>query len=210
MLVLALNPLRCLKFPITDFATQETIISAGAIDSPKILLLSGIGPQDKLTSHSIPVTSVLPGVGNNFKDKRMVYIKAHLQSGTVPSISMSGVARWQQLGEEDRMGPVGVEPCRIAMRYFKLDNLETFAEFQQLDEQAKQLLMRPWASLYEIAPVTPVIQLNYPQNPYDRRVLVESTNKVIDFIYNSKISVVEFILGLKSKTDEDGLVHSTL
>ncbi|KAM6481429.1 GMC oxidoreductase [Trichoderma sp. SZMC 28011] len=221
------------------FATRETIISAGAIDSPKILLLSRIGPQDELASHSIPVTSVLPGVGNNFKDKCMVYLKAHLQPSTVPSISMSDVARWQQQWEEDRTGPMGVEPCRIATGYFKLDNLETFAEFQQLDEQAKQLLMRPRTPAYEIAPgifadpttggsffgtpvilmhpqstgkislrssdptAAPVIQLNYLQNPYDRRVLVESTKKVIDFIYNSKIPAVEPIVGLTGKTDEE-------
>ncbi|PKK48999.1 hypothetical protein CI102_6023 [Trichoderma harzianum] len=221
------------------FATRETIISAGAIDSPKILLLSGIGPQDELASHSIPVTSVLPGLGNNFKDKCMVYLKAHLQPSTVPSISMSDMARWQQQWEEDRTGPMGVEPCRIATGYFKLDNLETFTEFQQLDEQAKQLLVRPRTPAYETAPgifadpttggslfgtpvilmhpqstgkislrssdpaAAPVIQLNYLQNPYDRRVLVESTKKVIDFIYNSKVPAVGPIVGLTGKADED-------
>lgn len=91
----------------------------------------------------------------------MVYLKAHLQPSTVPSISMSDVARWQQQWEEDRTGPMGVEPCRIATGYFKLDNLETFAEFQQLDEQAKQLLMRPRTPAYEIAPVSEIDAMRY-------------------------------------------------
>ncbi|KAL6830108.1 hypothetical protein V8C40DRAFT_286082 [Trichoderma camerunense] len=111
-----------------------------------------IGPQTELARHGTPVTSVLPGVGNNFKDKCMIYLKSHLQPGTVPSISMNDVAGWQQQWEEDRTGSMVVEPCRIATGYFKLDNLETFAVFQQLDEQAKQLLMRPRTPMYEIAP----------------------------------------------------------
>lgn len=55
----------------------------------------------------------------------------------------------------------------------------------------------------------PVIQLNYLQNPYDRRVLVESTKKVVDFIYNSKIPAVEPIVGLTGKADEDILVQQS-
>lgn len=86
----------------------------------------------------------------------MVYIKAHLQPDTVTSISIGDMACWQQQWEEDRTGPIGVEPCRIATGYFKFDNLETFAQFQQLDEQAKQLLMRPRTTAYEIAPVSEI------------------------------------------------------
>lgn len=86
----------------------------------------------------------------------MIYLKAHLQPGTVPSISMNDVAGWQQPWEEDRTGSMVVEPCRVATGYFKLENLKTFAEFQQLDEQAKQLLMRPRTTAYEIAPVSEI------------------------------------------------------
>jgi choline dehydrogenase len=47
---------------------REVIVSAGAFDSPKLLMLSGIGPADTLRRHGINVTADLPGVGQNLQD----------------------------------------------------------------------------------------------------------------------------------------------
>ena len=49
-------------------ARTETILCAGAIDTPRLLLLSGIGPRDHLESLSIPVVADVPGVGHNLVD----------------------------------------------------------------------------------------------------------------------------------------------
>ena len=46
----------------------EVIVSAGAINSPKLLMLSGIGPADHLRAHRIDVVQDLPGVGKNLQD----------------------------------------------------------------------------------------------------------------------------------------------
>lgn len=46
----------------------EVILSAGAIDSPRLLLLSGIGPADELRSAGVNVLHDLPGVGRNLHD----------------------------------------------------------------------------------------------------------------------------------------------
>jgi choline dehydrogenase len=46
-------------------ARGEVILSAGAIASPKLLMLSGVGPGEHLSGHSIDVKSELPGVGAN-------------------------------------------------------------------------------------------------------------------------------------------------
>lgn len=47
-------------------ADQEVIICGGAIESPRILLQSGIGPPAQLGRHGVPVQAELPGVGENF------------------------------------------------------------------------------------------------------------------------------------------------
>jgi choline dehydrogenase len=47
-------------------AATEVIVRAGAIDSPKLLLLSGIGDPDRLRAHGLGVVAALRGVGENF------------------------------------------------------------------------------------------------------------------------------------------------
>ncbi|HUR32330.1 MAG TPA: GMC family oxidoreductase N-terminal domain-containing protein [Vicinamibacterales bacterium] len=52
----------------TVSADREVIVSAGAFASPRLLMLSGIGPADHLTDHGIAVRADLPGVGQNLQD----------------------------------------------------------------------------------------------------------------------------------------------
>ncbi|XP_069958460.1 glucose dehydrogenase [FAD, quinone] [Cherax quadricarinatus] len=52
----------------TVLAKREVVVSAGTIGSPRLLMLSGIGPAQHLTDHSIPVLVDLPGVGSNLQD----------------------------------------------------------------------------------------------------------------------------------------------
>ena len=49
-------------------ARSEVILSTGAINTPKILMLSGIGDRSELGRHSVPVVQHLPGVGRNMQD----------------------------------------------------------------------------------------------------------------------------------------------
>jgi choline dehydrogenase-like flavoprotein len=55
-------------------ARRETVIAAGAIQSPQILMLSGIGETDALRRHGINVQHHLPGVGGNYHDHLAVSV----------------------------------------------------------------------------------------------------------------------------------------
>lgn len=135
-------------------ASKEVILSAGAIDTPKLLLLSGIGTQEELTKHSIPVVAVLPGVGQNLKDHYMVRMAAALKPGTVPNVTVDDVASWQTQWQKDPSVPQGWDDGILALGYFQLDNLGAFAEFQQLDEQTREFLTRPQTASYELGMVS--------------------------------------------------------
>lgn len=50
------------------FADSEIILACGAVNSPHLLMLSGVGPADHLAEHAIPICCNLPGVGQNLQD----------------------------------------------------------------------------------------------------------------------------------------------
>lgn len=56
-------------------ARREVILSASTINSPKLLLLSGIGPAEELRQHGIEVVADRPGVGKNLQDHLELYIQ---------------------------------------------------------------------------------------------------------------------------------------
>ena len=56
-------------------AAAEVIVSASSINSPKILMLSGIGPAAHLAEHGIPVVADRPGVGANLQDHLEIYMQ---------------------------------------------------------------------------------------------------------------------------------------
>jgi len=58
----------------TARAVQEVVLAAGGINSPQLLLLSGIGPADELRALGVPVVHDLPGVGRNLQDHLNVNI----------------------------------------------------------------------------------------------------------------------------------------
>ncbi len=56
-------------------ASREIVVCSGVVDSPKLLMLSGIGPADHLKAHGIPVIADLAGVGRNFQDHLKLSIR---------------------------------------------------------------------------------------------------------------------------------------
>jgi choline dehydrogenase len=77
---------------ITAKARREVIVSCGAMQSPKLLLLSGVGPADYLRERDIPVVHDLPGVGANLQEHPDVTLSAHVNVDTYNLIALS---RWR-------------------------------------------------------------------------------------------------------------------
>ncbi len=69
-------------------AEREVLLAAGAIGSPHLLLLSGIGPADELRAAGVTVAADLPGVGKNLQDHLLVAVgyrdKARITGGITP------------------------------------------------------------------------------------------------------------------------------
>ena len=84
---------------------EEIILSAGAIGSPHILMLSGVGPADNIRSVGIPVIHHLPGVGQNLRDHPSVYVtwrtkKDYHLDGMAPRTQIA--LRWTAEGSDLR------------------------------------------------------------------------------------------------------------
>lgn len=75
-------------------AEREVIAAGGAINSPQLLLLSGLGPADELHKHQIPVVADLPGVGENLQDHLETYVQ---HACTQPITLYSALKPWNQL-----------------------------------------------------------------------------------------------------------------
>ena len=81
----------------TARAEAEVILACGAIGSPQLLMLSGIGPADHLRSHDIAVMADIPGVGANLSDHPMVAAMWHTPKsrGLWEQAGARNLARWQ-------------------------------------------------------------------------------------------------------------------
>lgn len=84
-------------------ADREVLLSGGVINSPQLLMLSGIGPADHLRSHGIDVKADLPGVGANLHDHTMVPLvwATHGSTDLLDLATPENLHAWMESG----MGP---------------------------------------------------------------------------------------------------------
>jgi len=77
----------------TALAKAEVILAGGAVNSPQLLQLSGVGPGELLREHQIAVIADLPGVGENLQDHYMVGTRFRLKPDVISVNEMSKGAR---------------------------------------------------------------------------------------------------------------------
>ncbi|HEY8022806.1 MAG TPA: GMC family oxidoreductase N-terminal domain-containing protein [Thermoanaerobaculia bacterium] len=73
-------------------AAREVIVCCGSVDSPKLLLLSGIGPAAELARLGIPLVRNLPGVGRNLQDHAIVGVGYRYAAGRQSEPPAAGAA----------------------------------------------------------------------------------------------------------------------
>jgi choline dehydrogenase len=77
---------------LTARAVREVVLAAGAINSPQLLLLSGVGPGDELRVRGVAVAHDLPGVGKNLQDHLNVNIVRRAKRGSTLDGKTRGLA----------------------------------------------------------------------------------------------------------------------
>jgi len=97
-------------------ARRETILAAGAIGSPQILQLSGIGPAALLQQHEVPVAIDLPGVGENLQDHlqmRMVFKVTNVKTLNTMSSHWFGKLKIGMEYALFQSGPMSMAPSQL-------------------------------------------------------------------------------------------------
>ncbi|KAI8582034.1 hypothetical protein K450DRAFT_285309 [Umbelopsis ramanniana AG] len=140
---------------LSVYASKEVILSAGAIDTPKLLLLSGVGPAKELEALDINVIKDLPGIGKNMQDHCGVFIADlvdNAMSSRVPFIhKMDQYEDARKQWDNDRTGPLATHYKALCLAFLKQDHLYDTPEFKSLSEQLKSYLQRPTVPMVEIA-----------------------------------------------------------
>jgi choline dehydrogenase len=103
--------------PVTIKANREVILSTGAINTPKLLMLSGIGDQRELARHGIDVVMHAPEVGKNFQD-HILHGGCLWESNTAADLRNSGAeASGFMHSRPGRAGPPDLNLVQIELPY---------------------------------------------------------------------------------------------
>ena len=218
------------KAMVTVRANREVILSAGAIGSPQILQLSGIGPAALLQARGIPVAVDLPGVGNNLQDHLQIRSVYKVQGAKTLNTTASSLWGKAMIGLEyalKQTGPMSMAPSQLgAFTRSSPDhawpNVEYHVQPLSLDAFGEPLHNFPafTASVCNLNPTSrgsvqikstrfedaPAIAPNYLSTPEDRQVAADSlrlTRRIVAQPALAKYRPEEFKPGVQYQTDED-------
>ncbi|PAU74454.1 GMC family oxidoreductase [Halomonas salipaludis] len=211
-------------------AKREVIMAAGAIGSPQLLQLSGIGPADLLAQHGIAVVRELPGVGENLQDHlqiRSVYRVSGAKTLNTLAASWLGKAK---IGLEyllHRTGPMSMAPSQLcaftrSSADYRHPNLEYHVQPLSLPAFGQPLHDFPaiTASVCNLNPTSrgtvriksadprqaPAIAPHYLSTEEDRKVAADSlrvTRRIAEQPAFAKYQPEEVKPGIEYQSDED-------
>jgi choline dehydrogenase-like flavoprotein len=134
-------------------ANSEIILCAGAIDTPKLLLLSGVGPAKELATKNIPIVHDLPGVGKNLQDHCGVFLEEVVSSAYSKRVlfmkNEKVVAAARQQWKKDHTGPLDTHFCSNVVAYPKFPTAPNSEAFQSIDEATRKYMLDARVPSYE-------------------------------------------------------------
>ena len=178
-------------------ARREVVLAAGAIGSPQLLQLSGIGPGALLQTHGIPVLHALPGVGENLHDHLQIRLMYKVRNTRTLNERANSLVGKALMGLEYllfRTGPLTMPPSQLGA-FAKSDpaqpsaNIEWHVQPLSLDKFGEPLHPFPaiTPSVCNLRPTSrghvriaspdpyahPAISVNYLATPEDQRVAID-------------------------------------
>mgnify|MGYP000142901915 CR=1 FL=1 len=211
------------------FSHREVILSAGAIASPQLLQLSGLGPKELLKEHSIDVLKDIPGVGENLQD--------HLQIRSIYKVNNTVTLnqRFHSLFGKISMGleylfyktgPLTMPPSQLGA-FAKSDDIQTSANMEwHVQPLSLDKFGSPLHKFNAITPAVcnlrptsrghvriankdpfaaPIITTNYLSTQHDREVAVAGlkyTRKIMKSAAMAPFTPQEWLPGEQVQTDE--------
>ncbi len=179
-------------------AGREVILAAGALGSPQLMMLSGMGPPEELAGHGIEVRHALAGVGRNLQDHlqiRTIFKVANALTLNEEASTFLGRAGMALEYARHRRGPLSMAPSTLGAfartdPSFATPNVQYHVQPLSLDRFGEPLHRFPaiTASVCNLRPTSrgalrlrsndpvaaPVIALNYLSTEEDRRVAADA------------------------------------
>ena len=222
-------------FPLRIGARREVVLAAGAIGTPHLLQLSGVGPGERLRRLGITVHHSLPGVGGNLQDHLQVRLAFKVTGVETLNERSQSLLQKARIGLEyaiRRTGPMTMAPSQLGT-FARSDgtrdspNLQYHIQPLTLPKFGEPLDPFPafTASVCNLRPTSrgfvepaspdpyasPVIQPNYLSTPEDRRVAADAiriTRHIVTMPALAQYSPEEFRPGPAVGDDDEALARA--
>jgi choline dehydrogenase len=208
----------------------EVILSAGAIGSVQVLLLSGVGPAGQLTEHGIAPVLDKPGVGENLQDHLQLRLIHKVSGVTTLNETYRSLVRRGMMGLDyalRRRGPLTMAPSQLgaftrSSPRYERPNIQFHVQPLSLDKFGDPLHDFPafTTSVANLRPASrghvrlrstdpadkPVIQPNYLATDQDRQVAVDSIRVARNIVAQPALQAfnpVEYLPGAQLRNDDE-------